>query len=69
MSNLTGYRDPLATIVALSVEGVRRFGDDPKSIAAFIDAEIDSKPLEERRRLRQGLSLVAAPVDGIGQGD
>jgi hypothetical protein len=55
---MTDLADPIETIVALSVEGARRYGDDPRAIADFIEGEISRRSEAERRRLRQGLALL-----------
>lgn len=56
---MTDLFDPVQTIAALSVEGARRYGDDPRAITDFIVAQISRRPEGERERLRQGLALMA----------
>ncbi|MCQ8781654.1 hypothetical protein [Mangrovibrevibacter kandeliae] len=58
-SNLKRHLDALSLLAALSAEGVRIYGDDPKRVAAFVDARIAELPPAERARLREQLSLVA----------
>lgn len=65
-SNLKRWTDPLSVLAELSVEGARRFGDDPKRIAAFIESELAMRPEEETRRFWQGVAAVTvgeAPND------
>ena len=52
-------------IATLAAEGARRFGDDPKAIIAFIEAEIAKLSEDERKAIDQGLRLVAEGPTGI----
>jgi hypothetical protein len=45
-------------LVALCVEGVRRFGDDPHAIANFIELEIARLPNAEQSKIRGQMTLL-----------
>ena len=64
--------DPMKAVrdmATLAAEGALRFGDDPKAIAAFIEAEIAKLPAAERTALQQGLQMIAHdPVGVTGRG-
>lgn len=51
--------EPMDRLVALCAEGARKFGDDPKAITDFIEAEICRLPDPEQRKLRQTLALMS----------
>ncbi|MGR9173173.1 hypothetical protein [Rhizobium sp. KDH_Rht_773_N] len=60
---MTDPADPMATIIALCAEGARRFGDDPRAIASFVEHEISLMSETERRQLKEQLTLL---TDGGG---
>lgn len=60
---MTDPVDPMATIIALCAEGARRFGDDPRAIASFIENEIARLSKTEQRQLKEQLTLL---TDGGG---
>lgn len=60
---MTDPANPMATIIALCAEGVRRFGDDPRAISSFIESEISRLSDAEQRQLREQLTLL---TDGSG---
>jgi hypothetical protein len=60
---MTGLANPMATIIALCAEGARRFGDDPRAIASFVENEIARLSETEQRQLKEQLTLL---TDGGG---
>ncbi|MBB3593954.1 hypothetical protein FHX08_004357 [Rhizobium sp. BK529] len=60
---MTDPVDPMTTFVALCAEGARRFGDDPRAIANFVENEIARLSQTERRQLKEQLTLL---TDGGG---
>lgn len=42
----------------LAAEGTRLFGDDPKRIAAYMQAELAKLPEDERTEMQQGIRMV-----------
>ncbi len=60
---MTDPANPMATIIALCAEGARRFGDDPRAIADFVEHEIALMSETEQRRLKEQLTLL---TDGGG---
>ena len=54
----------LQNMAALAAEGARRFGDDPKRIAAYIDAEIAKLPEHERTEMQQSIQMIVEDPTG-----
>lgn len=55
---MTDPANPMATIIALCAEGARRFGDDPRAIASFVENEIARLSEREQRQLKEQLTLL-----------